>query len=326
MSDRVLLDVKELKKYFTVKAGGWMRRAAATVKAVDEVSLTVKRGETYGLVGESGCGKTTFGRCVLRLEQPTSGRVLFNDIDVLSRDMRSMRQLRQKMQIIFQDPYSSLDPRHTIGRIIGEPLRVHRALSAGGIAERVAELLETVGLRPEFSHRYPHEFSGGQRQRVCVARALALNPELVIADEPVSALDVSIQAQILNLLVDLQERYGLTYIFISHDLSVVRHIADRVAVMYLGRIVESAPRRDLYTHPRHPYTHALLSAVPVANPKRRAHEVILEGDLPSPLDPPSGCSFHPRCPRKQEKCSQAIPELRVLDGEHMAACHYPLVD
>jgi oligopeptide/dipeptide ABC transporter ATP-binding protein len=275
-------------------------------------------------VGESGCGKTTFGRCVLRLEEPTSGQVRFDNVDVLASDTHRLRQLRQKMQIIFQDPYSSLDPRHTIGRIIGEPLRVHRRFGPDAVAKRIEELLEVVGLRAESAHRYPHEFSGGQRQRVCIARALALNPELIIADEPVSALDVSIQAQILNLLADLQERYGLTYIFISHDLSVVRHIADRVAVMYLGRIVESATSRELYAHPCHPYTHALLSAVPVANPKQRSEEVFLEGDLPSPLDPPPGCSFHPRCPRKGEKCDQVAPELRSLIDGHAAACHYPL--
>ncbi len=311
-------------KYYKVKSSGWVRRKTALVKAVDRVSLTVKRGETFGLVGESGCGKTTFGRCVLRLEAPTSGQVRFNDINVMTSQSQRLRQLRQKMQIIFQDPYSSLDPRHTIGRIIGEPLRVHRSLPSTKITARIGELLEVVGLHAESAHRYPHEFSGGQRQRVCIARALALNPELIIADEPVSALDVSIQAQILNLLVDLQERYGLTYIFISHDLSVVRHIADRVAVMYLGRIVESAPSGELYAHPRHPYTHALLSAVPVANPQKKSDEVVLEGDLPSPLDTPSGCSFHPRCPRKRGTCDRITPELQTIAGDHVVACHYPL--
>jgi oligopeptide/dipeptide ABC transporter ATP-binding protein len=309
-----------------VKSKGWIRRKTALVKAVDRVSLNVKRGETFGLVGESGCGKTTFVRCVLRLEEPTSGQVRFVDVNVMTSQTQPLRKLRQKMQIIFQDPYSSLDPRHTIGRIIGEPLRVHRSLPPVKITPRIGELLEVVGLHPESAHRYPHEFSGGQRQRVCIARALALNPELIIADEPVSALDVSIQAQILNLLVDLQERYGLTYIFISHDLSVVRHIADRVAVMYLGRIVESAPSGDLYAHPRHPYTHALLSAIPVANPQKKSDEVVLEGDLPSPLDTPSGCSFHPRCPRKGEKCDRITPELQAIAGEQVVACHYPLVN
>jgi oligopeptide/dipeptide ABC transporter ATP-binding protein len=326
MNNHVLLDVKELRKYYKVKSSGWARRKTALVKAVNSVSLTVKRGETFGLVGESGCGKTTFGRCVLRLEEPTSGQVRFDDVNVMTSQTQPLRKLRQKMQIIFQDPYSSLDPRHTIGRIIGEPLRVHRSLPPVKITPRIGELLEVVGLHPESAHRYPHEFSGGQRQRVCIARALALNPELIIADEPVSALDVSIQAQILNLLVDLQERYGLTYIFISHDLSVVRHIADRVAVMYLGRIVESAPSGDLYAHPRHPYTHALLSAIPVANPQKKSDEVVLEGDLPSPLDTPSGCSFHPRCPRKGEKCDRITPELQAIAGEQVVACHYPLVN
>ena len=325
MNDQVLLDVKELRKYYKVKSSGWVRRKTKLVKAVDRVSLNVKRGETFGLVGESGCGKTTFGRCVLRLEEPTSGQVRFNDVNVMTSQTQQLRQLRQKMQIIFQDPYSSLDPRHTIGRIIGEPLRVHRSLPPTKITARIGELLEVVGLHAESAHRYPHEFSGGQRQRVCIARALALNPELIIADEPVSALDVSIQAQILNLLVDLQERYGLTYIFISHDLSVVRHIADRVAVMYLGRIVESAPSGELYANPRHPYSHALLSAVPVANPQKKSDEVVLEGDLPSPLDTPSGCSFHPRCPRKGEKCDRITPELQTVTGEQVVACHYPLV-
>ena len=326
MNNHVLLDVKELRKYYKVKSSGWARRKTALVKAVNSVSLTVKRGETFGLVGESGCGKTTFGRCVLMLEEPTSGQVRFDDVNVMTSQTQPLRKLRQKMQIIFQDPYSSLDPRHTIGRIIGEPLRVHRSLPPVKITPRIGELLEVVGLHPESAHRYPHEFSGGQRQRVCIARALALNPELIIADEPVSALDVSIQAQILNLLVDLQERYGLTYIFISHDLSVVRHIADRVAVMYLGRIVESAPSGDLYAHPRHPYTHALLSAIPVANPQKKSDEVVLEGDLPSPLDTPSGCSFHPRCPRKGEKCDRITPELQAIAGEQVVACHYPLVN
>jgi oligopeptide/dipeptide ABC transporter ATP-binding protein len=326
MNDHVLLDVKELRKYYKVKSSGWIRRKTSLVKAVDRVSLTVKRGETFGLVGESGCGKTTFGRCVLRLEAPTSGQVRFNGVNVMTSQAHRLRQLRQKMQIIFQDPYSSLDPRHTIGRIIGEPLRVHRSLPPAKVTPRIGELLEVVGLHAESAHRYPHEFSGGQRQRICIARALALNPELIIADEPVSALDVSIQAQILNLLVDLQERYGLTYVFISHDLSVVRHIADRVAVMYLGRIVESAPSGELYAHPRHPYTHALLSAVPVANPQKKSDEVVLEGDLPSPLDAPSGCSFHPRCPRKGEKCDRITPGLQTVAGEQVVACHHPLVN
>jgi len=324
MDNQIMLEVKDLRKHFQVKSSGWLRRPTGLVKAVDGVSLTVKRGETFGLVGESGCGKTTLGRCVLRLEEPTSGQINFNNVDVSNCGKQHLRELRKKMQIIFQDPYSSLAPRHEIGRIISEPLRVHKVLPPDEMPARIEELLKAVGLRGDLSHRYPHEFSGGQRQRVCIARALALNPELIIADEPVSALDVSIQAQILNLLVELQEQYGLTYVFISHDLSVVRHIADRVAVMYLGRIVESAASKKLYDNPRHPYTHALLSAVPVANPQRRSQEVALEGDLPSPLDPPTGCGFHPRCPRKKEKCEQVAPNLTIQDSEHGVACHYPL--
>ncbi len=324
MPDMPLLQINDLTKHFPVSSGGWLRRPTAWVKAVDGVSLTVQKSKTFGLVGESGCGKTTLGRCVLRLIDPTSGQIQFEETDIVACSAKDMRRLRQKMQIIFQDPYSSLDPRHTIARIIGEPIKVHRLLNKKQRLERLEELMSVVGLRPEHLHRFPHEFSGGQRQRVCIARALALNPELIIADEPVSALDVSIQAQILNLLVDLQEQFGLTYVFISHDLSVVRHIADRVAVMYLGRIVESAPTRELFNSPRHPYTRALLSAVPVANPDMAGNEIILEGDIPSPLNPPTGCSFHPRCPQNKSNCIEQSPELRELDDNHWAACHYPL--
>lgn len=324
MHDDSFLTVRDLMMHFPVSTGGWFGRAAAFVKAVDGVSLSVQKGETFGLVGESGCGKTTLGRCVLRLLDPTSGQIKFDGLDILDCGPKEMRKLRQRMQIIFQDPYSSLDPRNTINQIIGEPIKVHKLLNGKERQERLKQLMELVGLRPEHLHRYPHEFSGGQRQRICIARTLSLNPELIIADEPVSALDVSIQAQILNLMVELQEKFGLTYIFISHDLSVVRHIADRVAVMYLGRLVESAPTGELFEHPTHPYTRALLSAVPVANPKRIGAEIILEGDIPSPLDPPAGCSFHPRCQYKQPVCTEKKPELRSMADGHMTACHFPL--
>jgi len=318
-----LLIVEDLRKYFRVIEGGPLGRRKAEVKAVDGVSLAIDPGETFGLVGESGCGKTTLGRCILRLEQPTAGRVFFQGRDVLASDLKSLRVLRREMQIVFQDPYSSLDPRQTIGQIIGEPFKVHRSLSRAQLTARLEELMNVVGLLPEHLYRYPHEFSGGQRQRICVARALALNPKLIIADEPVSALDVSIQAQILNLLVELQRHFGLTYIFISHDLSVVRHICDRVAVMYLGRIVELASSRDLYARPLHPYTQAILSAVPVANPLRRKQPIALEGDVPSPINPPPGCAFHPRCPYRQEDCRRSRPALEEVEPGHFAACHRP---
>lgn len=324
MDEHPLLEIRNLKMYFPVNAGGWLHRAPSYVKAVDGVSLSVRKGETFGLVGESGCGKTTLGHCVLRLLQPTGGQIWFNGTNILAQSKRKMRYLRQKMQVIFQDPYSSLDPRHTIRRIIGEPLIVHRLMNRADRERKLENLIELVGMRSDHLHRFPHEFSGGQRQRICVARALSLDPELIIADEPVSALDVSIQAQILNLLVDLQEKFQLTYIFISHDLSVVRHIADRVAVMYLGKIVESAVSKDLFAHPRHPYTHSLLSAVPVANPHLAGQEIVLEGDIPSPLNPPPGCVFHPRCPKMKPYCREVSPELREMDENHQVACHYPL--
>jgi oligopeptide/dipeptide ABC transporter ATP-binding protein len=286
------------------------------------VSLTIRSGESMGLVGESGCGKTTFGRAILRLEEPTAGEVIFKGRNLLACDSKEMRGLRKQMQIIFQDPFSSLNPRKTIAQIIGEPLLVHGMKNRKQREERVLYLLDVVGLRPEQMRRYPHMFSGGQRQRIGVARALALNPELIVCDEAVSALDVSIQAQVLNLLKDLQQEFGLTYLFISHDLHVVEHISDRVAVMYLGKIVELAPSKDLYKRPLHPYSQALLSASPMPDPKRKHKRIILKGDVPSPIDPPSGCRFHTRCIYARDLCSRKEPALREIKFRHMAACHF----
>ncbi len=305
-------------------SGGLFKKPTSFVHAVDGVDLSLNPGETLGVVGESGCGKTTLGRCILRLIEPTAGKIHFEGRNVLELGHEELRTLRRDMQIIFQDPYSSLNPRKTVRRIVGEAFAIHGLLSPDERTERIAELLSLVGLRPEHARRYPHEFSGGQRQRICIARALALNPKLIIADEPVSALDVSIQAQILNLLVKLQRRFDLTYLFISHDLSVVRHLCDRVAVMYLGRIVELAPSQEIYSAPRHPYTEALLSAVPVANPKHTKRQIKLGGDVPSPIDPPSGCTFHPRCPYAQDLCKNQTPSLKELNGSHQAACHFPV--
>jgi oligopeptide/dipeptide ABC transporter ATP-binding protein len=317
-----ILEVRDLVKHFPV-SGGFLGRQTGLVRAVDGVSFTVRRGETLGLVGESGCGKTTTGRCILQLERPTSGSVRFEGQELTGLDAKALRPVRRRMQVIFQDPYSSLNPRMTVGQIVEEPLVVHRLVSEPAArAARVREILHQVGLLPQHARRYPHELSGGQRQRVGIARAVALDPTLLVCDEPVSALDVSIQAQIINLLDDLQEALGLTYVFIAHDLSVVRHISDRVAVMYLGKIVELADRQALYEDPRHPYTRALLSAVPIPDPavEARREHTVLRGEVPSPLSPPSGCVFHPRCPIAEDRCRREVPPLREVAPGHWAAC------
>jgi len=318
----VLLQVDSLVKHFSI-GGGIVGGHAGQVCAVDGVSFSIRRGETLGLVGESGCGKTTTGRCILLLERPTSGRIMFEGVDLVTLDEAAMRAVRRRIQVIFQDPYSSLNPRMTIGQILAEPLEVHGIVrEKKARAERVRELLTQVGLLPQHALRYPHQLSGGQRQRVGIARALAMEPALIVCDEPVSALDVSIQAQIINLLEDLQARYGLTYLFIAHDLSVVRHISDRVAVMYLGKVVEITDRTRLYEEPLHPYTRALLSAVPIPDPEleaRREHTV-LRGEVPSAVNPPSGCVFHPRCPIAVDRCAAAVPPLREIRRDHWAAC------
>jgi oligopeptide transport system ATP-binding protein len=321
--DHVLVQVQGLKKYFPITRGIVIQRQVGAVRAVDGVSFDIYHRETLGLVGESGCGKTTAGRTILQLYRPTAGRVTFDGIDLTALKGRELRRIRRRAQMIFQDPYASLNPRWTISRIIGEPLRTHRLASAKEQIERIQELLSLVRLNPRFINRYPHEFSGGQRQRIGVARALASNPEFIICDEPISALDVSIQAQVVNLLEDLQDQLGLTYLFIAHDLSMVRHICSRVAVMYLGQIVELAEKDELYDHPVHPYTQALLSAVPVPDPpvERRRKRIILEGDVPSPADPPPGCRFSTRCPVAQERCCEAEPPLRDRGGGHFVACH-----
>lgn len=323
LNDDTLIEVEDLEMHFPVTKGIILQRRVGAIRAVDGVSFSIRRGETLGLVGESGCGKSTAGRAILQLYRPTGGHVLFEGQDLTRVRGEELRKMRRKVQIIFQDPYASLNPRMTVGDIIAEPIRVHNLRQGSrAVNERVHELLSLVGLNPAFANRYPHEFSGGQRQRIGIARALAVEPSFVVCDEPVSALDVSIQAQIVNLLKDLQQRLGLTYLFIAHDLSVVKHISSRIAVMYLGKIVELAEGDTLYTDPLHPYTHALLSAVPIPNPKveQQRQRIILEGDVPSPLNPPPGCHFHTRCPIAIEKCRHEDPPFVDYGGGHFAAC------
>jgi peptide/nickel transport system ATP-binding protein len=320
-----LVEIEHLKVYFPIKSGIVLDRHVGDIRAVDDISLTIKRGETVGLVGESGCGKSTVGRTILRLYEPTEGRILFDGHDISKLDEDELRPLRRRMQMVFQDPFASLNPRHSVGRIIGEPLRVHGLASRRESGARVRDLLRTVGLPADAAGRYPHEFSGGQRQRIGLARALALNPDFIVADEPVSALDVSIQAQIINLFEQLQEEFELTYLFIAHDLAVVRHISDRIAVMYLGWIVEISPAAELYENPLHPYTISLLSAVPIPDPvvERQRESILLAGDLPSPANPPAACRFHTRCPYVQPtRCREDIPPLRKLATGHEVACHW----
>ena len=322
-NDDALLEVRNLKMYFPVNSGLIFQRKIADIKAVDDISFTIKKGETLGLVGESGCGKTTTGRCILQLYKQTAGDIIFNGQNLAELSSGAIRAMRRDMQIIFQDPYGSLNPRMTCGDIVGEPIIVHKLSSGKGeYRDRVDQLMQTVGLNPYMSDRYPHEFSGGQRQRIGIARALAVNPSFIVCDEPVSALDVSIQAQVINLLEDLQEQFNLTYLFIAHDLSVVRHISDRVAVMYLGHIVEVADRTELYENPLHPYTKALLSAVPIPDPMVEAERerIILTGDIPSPMNPPEGCVFHTRCTIAIDDCKLEVPELREVSKDHWVAC------
>jgi oligopeptide/dipeptide ABC transporter ATP-binding protein len=325
VGSKTLVDVRDLKMHFPLTRGVIFQKVVGYVRAVDGVSFSIERGQTLGLVGESGSGKTTIGRTIVRLYKPTTGQILFGDTDLAKLGGEELRQIRRRVQMVFQDPYASLNPRYTIGSLIAEPMNIYHIGSSNEIREKTAELLSVVGLRAEYIDRYPHEFSGGQRQRIAVARALAINPEFIVLDEPVSALDVSVRAQVLNLLQRLQKQFELTYLFVSHDLSVVRHVADRIAVMYLGKIVELSDRDELYAAPKHPYTQALLSAVPIPDPKveKRRQRIILSGDLPSPINIPSGCRFHTRCPMAQQICREVEPAFEAKEGrEHYAACHF----